>query len=519
MLPTGTGKTLIGIMYAERLAKEGRKILVLEPTRLLVEQTYQFYKAYSSLSVEAYHGLMRERPSLQRQVIITTPESALSLRLGDTDVVIVDECHHAIGNDPLKKLLESLRAEYRLGLSAHIPSRHKKTITSLIGPIIQWSYDDPLIRPYIAEWVAEVYESPLGEKEREVYNKIEELFTRCDGKERMLYRLALTYLSRDGALALKESISRKTKLASLLSSLGDDILSLEDLHKWNTLKSILEEHEYSKAIIFVDRVVVAKRIADKLDAALITGRKSLKEKRKELEEAKNASIVVSTSAGEEGVDLPTADLLIVWSNTPSPLRFIQRRGRVLRPVGRIPKVVAFIVTPDTIDMDFFVESLFSAKQVGVDIGVLEAVVEKYMRLGWRGKILKLLEEPMPEEWIAKLAGLPMASVKKHIRMLCESGDIVVVFTERGRSYLRTDVLPLLEERYPELFEGGNVKIELKTRDKRKKPPFLLERVVIREKKGDVEYVYVLKVGCLVDERTLKYILRHYSSPHVYRVWG
>lgn len=44
-LPTGTGKTLVGCMWARtRLATQSvDRILILEPSRFLVEQTHAYY--------------------------------------------------------------------------------------------------------------------------------------------------------------------------------------------------------------------------------------------------------------------------------------------------------------------------------------------------------------------------------------------------------------------------------------------------------------------------------------------
>ncbi len=519
-MPTGAGKTLVGLLFAEELAKKDLRILVLEPTRILVEQVYEYYRNYSDLDVGMYHGLARREEDLQKPVLVTTPEAALVRGLKGYDVVIVDECHHAVGEDPLKKFLERCRARYRLGLSAHIPPRHRKTIEKLIGRILQWRHDDPLIRPYVAEWIAEVYESPLSEEAQKVYREIEGRMIVAEGREKVLYRLALTFLSRDGPLALKESLSKRSKMAELLEDLKDKVNELEDLHKMVSLKRILEQHDYEKCLIFIDRVIVAKEVSRILGAALITGKKNVEEKRKELEEARKARIIVSTSAGEEGVDLPTVDLLVLWSNTSSALRFIQRRGRALRRAGRIPKTIVFIVTPDTIDMDLFVEGVYAAKQAGVDVGVLESLIEKYARMGIRSKILEFLDEPLPEEWIAELVGLSRSVVRRHLRILCEEGEIVPIFSERGKSYLRKELLPSLAESRPDLFEGGNVKLLVRARDRKKKPPFYVESVVIRETRSGIEYVYSLRVGCFVkDKETWELLKKHFTTPIVYRTWG
>ncbi|NPA86688.1 MAG: DEAD/DEAH box helicase family protein [Candidatus Diapherotrites archaeon] len=517
-MPTGVGKTLVGLLFAEELARKGLRILVLEPTRILVEQTYEFYKKYSDLDVGMYHGLQRDEEALKKQVVITTPESALTRNLKGFDAVIVDECHHAVGDDPLKQFLEKCEAPYRLGLSAHVPRRHRKTIERLIGKILEWDYSHPSVKPFVPEWIAEVYEAPFNDDEMEVYKEIEGRMIVAEGREKSIIRLALVFFSRDAPLALKDSLNRKNRISELLGDLKPQVFSLRDLHKFDALKRVLEQHDFEKALIFIDRVVVAKKVAELVGAKLISGRKKLEEKRKELEEARKARIVVSTSAGEEGVDLPATDLLIIWSNSSSVLRFVQRRGRALRKAGRIPKTLVFIVTPDTVDSDLFVEGIYSAKMAGVDIGVLESLVEKYARMGTRAKILEFLNEPLPEEWIAELTGLSRASVRRNLRILCEEGAIAVVFTERGRSFIKTEELPAFAERRPELFTGGG-EMKVRARDRKRKPPFYVESVVVKERRGKVEYVYTLRINCFITEEAWELLKLHYSTPEVYRTWG
>ena len=57
-----------------------------------------------------------------------------------------------------------------------------------------------------------------------------------------------------------------------------------------------------------------------------------KEQIKRLEEFRNgtANVLISTSVGEEGLDIPTADLVIFYEPVSSETRTIQRRGRTGR---------------------------------------------------------------------------------------------------------------------------------------------------------------------------------------------
>lgn len=54
VLPTGTGKTLVGLAWCCELLNRGRarRILVIEPTRFLVEQVSRYYLKNSNFSEE-----------------------------------------------------------------------------------------------------------------------------------------------------------------------------------------------------------------------------------------------------------------------------------------------------------------------------------------------------------------------------------------------------------------------------------------------------------------------------------
>ena len=83
-LPTGTGKTLVAVLWLKSLFEAGKikNALILEPTRLLVNQTsdYLFYKGKSELVISTGARLecnynIREKGSVSKHLSLNTSNS------------------------------------------------------------------------------------------------------------------------------------------------------------------------------------------------------------------------------------------------------------------------------------------------------------------------------------------------------------------------------------------------------------------------------------------------------------
>ncbi len=471
VLPTGTGKTIVGIHFVKELLKKhpDYKALVLVPTRILVEQTERMYKDWGLNAIKIY-GIYRKekRKELWKKakIVIATPETVYyDLEFAkDFKIVVVDECHHAVGEDAYVKVLKNIDFEYALGLTAFIPKKRRKELEELIGIIKEYPATHPLVSKYVPSWIGDIFEAPFNKEEQEIYDIIDERRKKAKGTEKLIYTLALKYFSSDGALALKESLSKRTKLSEKLEDLKEKIIQLRDLHKLPTLFKILNVYEgFEKAIIFVDRVIIAKKLYEILSkeysVTLIVGK--LREKmREKLEEAKKSKIIISTSAGEEGVDLPEADLLIIWSHTSNPLRFIQRHGRIMRPSKPL-KFATYIITPNTIDTDLFLLGLEHVKRY-IDIGISADLLKEVWMKSRISKILDILTEPLPEEWIKEITGATLREVREALKKGLEMGEIVYFYTPIGKVYVKKEFMYSVEEKFPESFNPkwkGKVKIE------------------------------------------------------------
>jgi len=470
-MPTGTGKTVVAGLWIRRLLEEGqaRRVLVLEPTRFMVEQAAWFLREVMGLDARPVHGGLPaglRRLWLERaRVVVATPEIVVAewplfARAG-FDALVVDECHHTTGLDAYKKAVELVNARYRLGLTAFIPPSRRAEIRELIGVERCWGWDDPALARYIPPWVAEVYEAPLNEVEARLYAELEALWERLRGRERLVVGNALRWLVRDGAAALRESYGRGGVLRRVLKPVEDLLFDerVRPAHKLPALARALRDHEgYNKAIVFVDRVVVAELIAEELadpgEAVLILGRGRV-DPAEALARARSGEtrLIVATSAGEEGIDLPEADLVVFWSPTASPLRFIQRIGRMLRAVEGArdrQKYAVYIATPDTVDMDSLIDGLMLAQSHGIHVGLDKAVLERLLNLSRRRRILELIEEqPAPADIVAKALAAPREKVEASLKWLLRHGYAVYAYTGIGRVYTTPAGIPQLYKLYPD----------------------------------------------------------------------
>lgn len=520
-LPTGTGKTLVAVAFVEKCLKQRAKALVLEPTRFLVEQTAKRFR-YEGIDATMIHSGVRER-NWGHGVIVTTPESALSylrkkygvlprpraadLASREFQVVVVDECHHTVGNDPFAQVMQYLYNSTKLGLSALIPKRKTGEITYYIGPIRGWDFRDlegkGYEKPYM---IAEVYEAPLRPVEEKLYGKLYELWL-SNPLVSNFAALALTTLSRDGCDALRDSAGRPTAFAEFLLKNVPIYALPQEPHKLAILERVLEDYEgnYEKALVFVNRrctaELLARRFAHLNPVKVIGGREHADPKARKhvLEEARRPEtrLIIATSAGDEGIDVPEVDLLVFWSHITSPLRLYQRLGRGLRPTLEEDKVkyAVFIVTPGTRDYDALPESLVALAREGVDVAgifddmsssvlgeglmMAQKVREISHQLGARGvgcealvyslspyhsarverRIVKELEESV------KLGALfyfyDVSDVYSEIQSKAEMGDaeVYVLLGLNGRKYASLDELEDVIRSSPENFMDSQLCID------------------------------------------------------------
>ena len=438
VLPTGMGKTAISMMLATQRFNQypNSKVLILAPTRPLVDQHIETFKKYmniqeNELAVFTGHVKPEKRAELWQtsKIVFSTPQGLENdiisgrIKLQDVSLLVVDEAHIAVGDYAYVFVAKQYnkKAKYPriLSLTASPGSDIEK-----IQEVAQNLYveevevrtdEDPDVKPYVqevkVEWKKVDLPPPFQEiqkclkdfvKDRTQKLKQWGVLQRKDinfvsktdllklqaqlrgraasGKqdftlwsaisvlaEIMKIQHALELLKTQGIYSLskyltkiqKEGYNGKTKAvknivadanfkAALIKTesmqeKGFQHPKLIELQK--TIKEELEKESNIKIMIFNQYRDNAKNIADELNkiknanAKLFVGQTkkgesglTQKQQKEMLDEFRNNefNILVATSVGEEGLDIPKVDQVIFFEPIPSAIRSIQRRGRTGR---------------------------------------------------------------------------------------------------------------------------------------------------------------------------------------------
>ena len=143
VMPCGAGKTQTAL---DAVARIGGRTLWLTHTQDLMNQSMNRAKSCLEIDSKTFGTITGGRVNIGTSITFATVQTMSKIDLSQYrdafDVVIVDECHHAIGSPTrvmqFYKVLSSLSARYKIGLTA-TPKRSdglEKSMFALLGEII-----------------------------------------------------------------------------------------------------------------------------------------------------------------------------------------------------------------------------------------------------------------------------------------------------------------------------------------------------------------------------------------------
>jgi len=335
VLPCGAGKTIVGLVT---MADIQRATLILSPNTIAVRQWIQEIidktdvppemigeytgdrKEICPITVSTYQILTYRRPNTRgqtnKEVLEAGEEDFPHFSLFssyDWGLIIYDEVH--LLPAPVFRITAEIQARRRLGLTATLVREdgREADVFSLIGPK---KYDVPWRELERQGWIAtaECHEIRVGMTEDEQLN-----YAVADEREK--YRIAA-----------------------------------ESPEKSNVVHFLAERHRDDQVLIIGQYIDQLKVLAEELEAPLLMGRTSNKQREKLYEQFRRGEIkrMVVSKVANFAIDLPDANVAIQVSGTfGSRQEEAQRLGRILRPKqdGGLAYFYS-IVTRDTRDQEF-----------------------------------------------------------------------------------------------------------------------------------------------------------------------
>ncbi|MBA0127716.1 DEAD/DEAH box helicase [Haloechinothrix sp. YIM 98757] len=320
VLPCGAGKTLVGIAA---MARAQATTLILVTNTVAGRQWKRELVARTSLTEEEIGEYSGERKEIRPVTIATyqvvtrkTKGEYKHLELFDSrdwGLMIYDEVH--LLPAPMFRMTADLQSRRRLGLTATLVREdgHEGDVFSLIGPK---RYDVPWRDIEQQGWIAPAecieVRGTLTDEERLHY-------ATAEAEER--YKICSTARTKSGIV-----------------------------------KSIVDHHPDEPALVIGAYLEQLEHLASTLDAPIVQGSTSNKEREKLFEAFRNGEIstLVVSKVANFSIDLPEASLAIQVSGTfGSRQEEAQRLGRLLRPKEDQRQAHFYsVVARDTIDTDY-----------------------------------------------------------------------------------------------------------------------------------------------------------------------
>jgi superfamily II DNA or RNA helicase len=341
-LPTGSGKTVIGIAAIEGL---GTPALVVVPTIDLLTQWREELTAEFDVPVgQLGGGEQRVEP-----LTVATYDSAY-LRAEDVGdrfgLVVFDEVHH-LGGEGYRDIARLLAAPARLGLTATFerPDGAHEAVAELVGPVVHRLSAEELAGEHLADYDVKRIGVELTDAERERYEAAQGTFTDYLASSNIEMRSGSDYQE----LVKRSGNDPAAREALLAKQRAREIVTTAE-RKVELLGELLERHRGERTIVFTASTELVYELSERYLLPAITHRTPTSERREILRRFREGSYsrVVTANVLDEGVDVPDASVGVLLSGSGSKREFTQRLGRLLRPKADGRRAVLYeVVTEET----------------------------------------------------------------------------------------------------------------------------------------------------------------------------
>ena len=324
VLPTGAGKTVIGIKAMELVNKP---TIVIVPTLDLLEQWRRRVQDELSIDVGAYGG----GENTIGAVTICTYDSAYirAAELGNRfSFIIFDEVHH-LPAESFRQIAEMFTAPYRMGLTATYEREDMLhlELPRLIGGVAYRLGPEELAGRYLSNYILEKVNVELTKEEKEEYERNYRVFTDYLESSGIWLRSPLDFQR----FIMRTSRDPLARQALLARNRAIDI-AFNSKAKMDRLEEILRSNPDDRILIFTQHNELVYRISRRFLLPFITHTTAKEERYDVLRGFREGRFraIATSKVLDEGIDVPEASIGVIVSGTGSSREFIQRLGRLLR---------------------------------------------------------------------------------------------------------------------------------------------------------------------------------------------
>ncbi len=321
VLPTGSGKTLVGI---RAIAGCNTPSLVVVPTLDLLEQWKKQLEEAFLIEIGKLGG--GEKNIFP--ITVSTYDSAY------------------IHAETLGSIAEFSAAPCRLGLTATYEREDglDTELNRLVGGKVYEKKVSELAGGHLAPYTIKRVAVTLTNEEQKEYDQNYSIFLDYLRKTGMIMKSPQDFQK----LVMKSGRDPEARKALLARNAARDLAFNSD-SKIEKLKEILTQHREDRVFIFTEHNRLVHRISNTFFIPAITYRTPSKERSSILEKFRQGRYraVVTSKVLDEGIDVPEANVGIIASGTGSKRAYVQRLGRILRKKEGKEAVLYEIIAEET----------------------------------------------------------------------------------------------------------------------------------------------------------------------------
>jgi superfamily II DNA or RNA helicase len=342
VLPTGTGKTYIGLEAIREELASGGKCCVIVPTIALAHQWSEKISKALRVHPALFYGEIKE---VSRVTIVVVNSAYRNLHLlREFSLVVIDEAHH-LSAPRWSEIIANVRGKKVLGLTATpercpLPIVFHMSISEArsYGAVVSVAIKPVYVRLTKDEWSDYL---DIEEKIRKVVLAMENAKLRHDIEE----------------------VLRLEKQLQILANIRKQITGLAEA-KFKALVDIAQRHPNEKVLVFTECIESAERARKALIQAGISAMCYHSGLSRNLRRTvlslwgRTFKVLVAVRCLDEGIDVPECSVGVIITSGKTIRQLTQRLGRVLRPhQGKERAIMYVIVAEGTFEHDIFTRLL------------------------------------------------------------------------------------------------------------------------------------------------------------------